>query len=131
MKVFKYMSVDLAHMNDWLQLRGEKTWDLEAVPETGFVVVDDIIPVAIGFLRKVEGNMAMIDGVCTDPKAKAHVRHVALNLLTSRLIETAKAMKLIGLVAFVADPNTLERGEFFGFKILPGHHLVHLSLKDK
>lgn len=100
---------------------------LNNMPETGFIVFD-VTPVAMGFLRKVEGGAGMIDTLVTDPKASSELRHNAINLIVDELMKSAKHMKLYGVFAFTQEKCVISRARALGFNIAPDK-LIHLNLK--
>lgn len=103
----------------WLVLRGLKPSLALNLPEIGFIVYEDINPIACAFLRKVEGMIGICDGLCTNPKASGEARNLANDMLVQQLLETAKTLSMRNLIAWSEDKNTLERSVRHGFKPLP------------
>ena len=63
----------------------------DSIPKIGFVALtDDEIPIAMGFLRLVEGGYAQIDTFVSNPEIPGEIRHEALNEITNLLISKAK-----------------------------------------
>lgn len=70
-------------------------------PANGYIVIDEFnYPVAAGFIRKCEGNIALLDGFVTNPCHNTLVRDKALDLLIKRLTKRAKGRKIL---AFTTD----------------------------
>lgn len=118
---------EMLHSQQYPEVNDMDTYSL---PKIGYVafycntsnpkaVIKDKIPVAIGFLRRVEGNViAQIDGLTSNPFFGGMIRHASLSMVLDRLILDAKELKLKGLIAFCLDPNTVKRAESLGFKVI-------------
>lgn len=92
---------------------------MKTLPKIGYIAFLDNNPVAAGFLRKIEGNVAaQLDGLVSNPYLGSIIRHDALNKIVKQLIEDAKALKLQGIYAFTVDKSVLLRSESFGFKVI-------------
>lgn len=112
----------LRHMEDiisWLSTRQSYIPSTYEIPKIGIVVYERGTPVAAGFLRSCEGNIAVFDGLVTDPNAESSQRNQCLDLLVSQLIKTAKELELKGIIAWSKDEFTLLRSYRHGFKKLP------------
>lgn len=92
-------------------------------PEYGYIAIDKDLPVAIAFLRRVEGGYAQIDGLCSNPEASPAQRHEALDSVISKVIDTAKELGIHRLVCFTKDQSVCERSKKYNFKPLP-HVLI-------
>lgn len=112
------------YITQWLLARD---MEMKGVPETGFMTFHEGMPVAAGFIRRIEGNYGQIDSVITDPEKSPEVRDEALDVLTTQLIIAAKDMKLKGLTAYITDNNTLLRSNRHGFMEVP-HKITMLDL---
>lgn len=130
MRIFCYNPEE--HKNiiaTWLKDRGMDSGMVADLPEIGYVAYMLHIPIAAGFLRKVEGNFALLDSLITDPVAPANVRDKAIDLVVNDLIGRAKIEKMSKLIAFSVDKNTILRSSKHGFVGLP-HSVISLSLKE-
>lgn len=107
-----------------------KAWDKNAFPKVGYVAIWQEQPVVMGFLRLVEGNSAMIDGLCTNPSIPGPIRNEVIDVVVYELIRTAKSLKLTGIICFSEDSNTLTRSERFGFKRNNEKVMISLRLGD-
>lgn len=88
----------------------------DSLPKHGFMVFDSGVPVAMGFIRRLEGNLGVLDSYITNPNFTPGGRNRALDLLTKKLIRFGKdKLKLKGLLAFSADTNTIQRATNHGF----------------
>ena len=103
----------------WLEAHG-LTRDLcNDLPNIGYMAFHDDSPVAVIFLRLVEGRMGIIDGLCTDPKARPDIRNRAIDLLVERVMERAKELEFKKVIAWSQDAHTLERSLKHGFERMP------------
>jgi hypothetical protein len=110
-------TIDTVRM--WLEFRGLDTVWADYLPKNGYVVSDEHGPIAIGYIRMMEGNYGCLDSYITDPIAPSQLRDKALDLLTIKLVELAKSLEIKILLAFSQDTFTILRSERLGFKRLP------------
>lgn len=90
---------------------------MKTLPKIGYIAFLDNIPIAAGFLRRVEGNVvAQIDGLTSNPFFGSIIRHKGITLVINQLIDDAKELKLKGVYAFTLDADTLRRAESLGFR---------------
>lgn len=106
--------------DDWTLLRVLKKREMnlrvaEEFPEVGYLVFEEGAFIAAGFLRQVEGGYALIDGYLSDPAMPSEIRHVALDMVTARLIKAATKMKVKRILGFSLDSNTITRSLKHGF----------------
>lgn len=99
----------------WLEARGAYLPSIDEMPAVGCVAYNDTIPVAIGFLRRVEGGHAQLDGLTTSPLLPPEIRSRGIDFVVERLIEEAKDLGIRSIVAFTLEPNVLSRSAKFGF----------------
>ena len=105
-------------VNKWLAKRGHPP--VLDFPAIGYCIqLHNNALVCCGFLRKIEGGYAMIDGYASDPEALPVVRHDALNLLTAQLVKEAQRLEIKTLFALSIDKNTIMRASDHGFSVLP------------
>lgn len=120
-------SEHLPTLLSWLVKREAYIVTPEEIPENGFIVFDNDIAIAAGFLRLVEGGYAQIDGLTTNPDANSKQRSVAIDLVINAAIKRAKDLKIKQLMAFTELKNLSQRTQDFGF-IKPNHHILILKL---
>ena len=89
------------------------------IPKIGFIAYSnsEYQYIAAGFLRIVEGGFGQLDTFVTNPAIEPCIRNEAIILITDKLIETAKGLKLSGIYAFTADNSILKRAEETGFRV--------------
>lgn len=84
----------------------------------------DAIPVAAGFLRRVEGGYGQLDTFATNPYLGSKLRHEGINLIWNALLDEAKSLELVGLLAFSRDSGILSRAQSQGFQTVSDTLLV-------
>lgn len=101
----------------------------ESYPKFGFVVYFGNTPIAIAFLRQVEGGYVHFDSLISNPDIKSpEIRNKSLDFLTAKMIETAKRLKLKGIFAYSTDNNIIIRAQKHGFTLMQDT-LFALNLK--
>ncbi len=101
---------------------------MQYLPKIGYMAFLEKVPVAAGFLRRVEGNLVgQIDGLTSNPHLGSIIRHKAINLIVDQLIEDAKTLKLKGLYAFTLDCSVSKRAVETGFQRTE-HEILALRL---
>lgn len=91
----------------------------KTLPKVGYIAFIDNMPVAAGFLRRLEPCYAHLDTLCSNAYCGSLLRHEGIKLVVDSLIEDAKRLKLKGIVAFTKDVGTLERAKTLGFHVIP------------
>lgn len=77
------------------------------LPEHGMVAFESGELVAAGFIRRIEGNMAMLDSYITNPQTDKAIRHRALDLITKKLVSAAESHNIHKLIAFTVVDSVL------------------------
>lgn len=91
----------------------------EGLPKLGRLVFDEEGAIAAAFLRKMEGNYYLLDGLIADPKSSGKRRYRALDLAVEAVIREAKRKKCSRILAYSEDTGTLKRSLRHGFYTLP------------
>lgn len=131
MKLERYIEKWHKHLlAELIVARGIKESVLGEVPSYGVIALVEETPVCSGFLRNIENNMGMIDGLITNPKRSSAERHEALNLVVGNLIEAAKEFKMNILMAFTLDDSVKGRANAFNFEELP-HTMIKLDISGE
>lgn len=120
---------DASYIKAWLEARDMGS-EVSLLPEHGVVVMDLDRPVAIGFIRRCEGGVALIDSSITNPAAQPGVRDKAMDRLTKDLLEVSSRLEITRVLAFSTDRNTLLRAQKFEFQRLP-HAVISLTIGNK
>lgn len=101
----------------------------KTLPKIGYIVTVGDMPVAAGFLRRLEPCYAHLDTLVTNAYAGSLLRNEGIEKVVNQLIEDAKRLKLQGIIAHTQDKGTLVRAEALGFSIVP-QTIIALSLQE-
>lgn len=89
--------------------------DMKTLPKIGYIVLLGKVPIAVGFLRRLEPCYAQIDTLTSNKYLGSIVRHQGITMVVDELIAHAKALNLKGIVAHTSSPDVLKRAETLGF----------------
>lgn len=103
---------------------------MKTLPKIGYIAYLGNIPVAAGFLRRLEGGFAQMDTLVSNPYLGSKTRHIAIDKVVNSLIEDAKTLDLEGVIGLTADLGVLRRAEDMGFKVLDTQKLIALRLRS-
>lgn len=101
----------------------------KTLPKIGYIAYIDSMPVAAGFLRRVEPCYAQIDTLVTNAYCGNILRNEGIAKIVDLLLEDAKKLKLEGIIAHTKDKGTLLRAQALGFHIVP-QTIIALSLQE-
>lgn len=98
-------------LEGWLDARGMDHSFAGSRPAIGFVAINRGTPVGACFLRRVEPDIGMIDGLITNPFVAPEIRNEANDALTREIVELCKTKNLgiVKLIAWSNDEHTLVR----------------------
>jgi hypothetical protein len=114
--------IDMLHISNNVE-----NFDIsENLPEIGFIATEGAIPVAAGFLRRIEGGYAQIDSLVSNKDMPGPMRHEALDKIVQTLITTAKTLKIKGIISYTQDKSVVMRAVATGFEVTQN---VVISLK--
>ena len=116
---------DLIPLCDWLAAHKHPVLEEKELPALGWIAYDGETPVATAFLRMVEGGMAQLDGLCTNPTLPGAQRHEAIDLVVAKCLEEAKARGITKVYALSVDEGILVRSQKHGFVRAPHVLIVH------
>lgn len=89
-----------------------------SLPKIGYVAVLHKQPIAAGFLRRVEGGYAQIDTLVTNPYFGSQIRHAGIDMVVDSLLQSAKDLNLLGVIAFTENESVLKRSIDRGFQVI-------------
>lgn len=112
-----------------LELRGMDFSFLEELPEHGLIALEQGMPVALGFIRRVEGSYAMVDSYVTNPNYSSETRHKALDRITKKLLSWCKANHISKVLSFSSDGGIISRAINNGFQKHMFFSVLFQSLK--
>lgn len=99
----------------------------ESLPQIGYIATEGSTVVAAGFLRRVEGNMALLDTLATNKALSSDMRHDGISAVVDSLIKEAKRLELKYFMAFTVDDGIIQRAFDLGFAIT-NQRLIVLDL---
>lgn len=102
---------------------------MKTLPKIGFIAMKGKMPVAAGFLRRVEPCYAQIDTLVSNAYCGSILRHEGISKIVENLLIEAKKLKLQGIIAHTQDKGTLLRAEALGFHIVP-QTIIALNLQE-
>lgn len=100
-------------MNTWLEARGLLPVLESDLPATGFIVPG----VAAAFIRKCEGNVAIMDSLVSNKDACPVIRHRAMDQLYKAVLSECKQLKINKILGFTVNAGTLDRSLRHGFQV--------------
>lgn len=109
------------YFNQWLIARG---MEIDEIPAIGFVAYTRHSPAAMVFLRQVEGNYAILDGLVSNPECSPSERSDAIDRVVQALTDEADRRGIKTIMAWSQDKNTLTRSQNHGFKQPDGLTLI-------
>jgi hypothetical protein len=92
--------------------------DSADLPQLGYIAYDSATPIAIGFLRMLEGGYAMIDTLVSNGDLSSDIRHEGMTALIDQLTGKARKLGLKGLISLTADYGVIKRAEAIGFQVI-------------
>ncbi len=101
---------------------------MKNLPKIGYIALLKKQPIATGFLRRVEGGYAQIDGLASNPYFGSQVRHEGMSRVVNSLIAEAKDLRLEGILGITKDLGILKRATELGFERVE-QILLAISLK--
>lgn len=126
---FRYRFVP--EVNRWMRARKLEPIKYSDLPHLGMMVFDKDVLVAVGFLRKIEGDLGMIDSMASNPDVSKEKRDEGLDMLTSSLLIRAQnVLKLKGIISHTKLSAIEARAHKHGFKT-SAEKILFLNLEDK
>lgn len=116
-------------MIGWLKERKSYIPELSEMPKIGYVIYNDHYPIAMAFLRQVEGNIAQLDSLCTNPNSKSAERNDAIWVAVEEVIKACRALGIKHVMSFSTDAGIIERSARHGFKKVAESTLIALEVK--
>ena len=96
----------------WWQAHGLDPIPLEFLPAVGFVVSQ----VCAGFLYQTDTDLALIEGLVSNPETPAQLRDEALDAVVEALCSEAKKLGYLAISGFTQVPKVVSRAKRHGFK---------------
>lgn len=89
------------------------------LPEYGLIALEQGLPVAMGFIRRIEGPYIMLDSYISDPHIKSEIRHRALDIITQKLIKWGQTHGMTKVFSFSEDSSIITRASRHGMVEMP------------
>lgn len=121
----------MSEMADWLRTHNAYIPSDAEIPALGYVVYVNARATAMGFIRRVEGGFGQLDGLVSNPTSSSEDRHLAIDLLVSQLLDSAKELGITQIMAFSKDAGTLMRSERHGFKKQLEYSVIAVDLTKR
>lgn len=96
-------------------MRGMDKTLVRDLPQIGFIVFDNEIPVCAIFLRRIEGGYGLVDSAISNPEVSPIYRREAIDLASRVVVEYAKVIEIKQLLVLSTDANTIARAKSFDF----------------
>lgn len=125
MSLRRVTSKDFPVIVHWYRQRQLTPPDPRALSDVGFIADGRVA----GWLYLTNSNIALIDGVVSDPKSTPSLRRESLNKLIGCLIDFAVHLGYTQILGVTKHPGIESLGKKYGFKRLP-HSVIYLDASD-
>lgn len=125
MSLKRVTSKDFPIIVHWYRKRKLTPPDPRALSDVGFIADNRVA----GWLFITNSNIAMIEGIISDPESTPSLRKESLNKLIGFLIDFALSLGYTQIIGVTKHPNVQELGKRYGFKTLP-HTVIYLNASD-
>lgn len=115
-------SKDFPMIVSWYKQRGLPSPDPRALSDVGFIADGRVA----GWLYLTNSNMALIEGIISDPSSAPSLRRESIDKLVGFLIDFALELGYTQFLGVTKHPMVEKVGKKFGFKHLP-HKILHLD----
>jgi hypothetical protein len=130
--IIRQFNVDehLKFINEWLIARNMHEITSEDIPQLGYILFHENLPVVTAFLRVCEGDMGFLEGLTTNPEAHSLIRNIGIDAITNQIVKKSKDLGMKRIIAWSLDSGTLLRSEKHGFLRSPFTLIVRDSRFD-
>lgn len=128
LEIIPYKFKHLQDLNSLLASNSHPEVDNKTLPKIGYIVYLNKVPIAAGFLRRLEPCYAQIDTLCSNKYFGSIHRHNGIKMIVDTLIDEAKRLKLDGLICHTKDTGVLNRAKDLGFHEI-NEKIIGLPLK--
>lgn len=122
MSLKRVTSKDFPMIVHWHKERKLTVPDPRALSDTGFIADNRVA----GWLYLTNSNIAMIEGIISDPKSPASLRRESLDKLIGFMIDFALELGYTQFIGISKHMRVHGLGKKFGFKSLP-HTVLYLD----
>lgn len=100
--------------------------DPRSLSNTGFIADNRVA----GWLLLTNSNIALIEGIISDPDSVPSLRRESLDKLIGFMIDFCLASGYTQIIGITRHPRIEGVGKKFGFKPLPSHKILYLNATD-
>lgn len=116
------------HAKKLLKARDMPIEHAKSLPQTGRIAIVNGNPIAIGFIRSIEGNFAMLDSFITNPDVDSLIRHQALDSIIAELLSFCQESGKYKVLAFTSDSGIKDRAIAHGMSELADFTTYSITL---
>lgn len=120
----RFEPADIDEVNGWCAARGLDPLDPAALPPVGFVEPG----LAAGWLYRTDADLALVEGLVTNPTVPLRQRSRAVDAVTRALLDEAKAFGVRRVVAFCREPGVARRAVRLGFAQAGEYTMVAMQI---
>ena len=126
MSLRRVTSKDFPLIVHWYRKRSLTPPDPRALSDIGFIADGRVA----GWLYLTNSNIALIEGIVSDPDSTSSLRRESLNKLVGCLIDFAVHLGYTQIMGVTKHPGIEALGKRYGFKSLP-HTVIYLDASDE
>lgn len=117
-RVEKFKESHLPILNDWAKDRGLPEMPIEMLPQTGFIVWMDKLPIVAGFVYFTDSSVAFVENIISNLHSNKEERAIALSRLIMSFKKCIHDMGYSIIYIRSAIPSLLTRFKEEGFQEL-------------
>lgn len=125
--IVKVTPRDYPMILEWYAARGKPAPSTASFSDLGYIVDGRVV----GWLYLTNSNMAMIEGIVSDPSTIPSLRKASTRKLVGFLIDAAVALGYTNLFGISKHPSILGIAKQFGFKEDDSFKVVTLNTEDE
>lgn len=122
----KIGSKDFPLIVSWYKKHKQRVPDPRALSNTGFIADERVA----GWIFLTNSNIALIEGIISDPDSIPSLRRESLNKLIGFMIDFCIASGYTQIIGITKHPRIEFIGKKYGFKTLPSHKVLYLNASD-
>jgi hypothetical protein len=126
MSLRRVTSKDFPLIVSWYKARQKHIPDPRALSDTVFIADNRVA----AWLFLTNSNMAIIEGVISDPASIPSLRRESLNKLIGFMVDFAVELGYTQIIGITRHPQIEKLGKKYGFKQLQSHKVLYLNASD-
>lgn len=108
----RYTHRDYPMIKEWYERRGKQAPSPAILSDMGYIADERVC----GFLYLTNSNMAMIEGIISNPESVPSLRKESLTKLLGYMIDTSLLLGYENIFGLTAHPSMHKQAEKFGFR---------------